>query len=449
MNFFESWGFYFTNIFDATGIIQTFIYAAILVIIDFKKELSVKNILITIIKFIGCYTSFTFFSSFAFALESLTRTYGMMMTIIPAVTIGLYIILFVKDNWLYKFIKFSLVLASVLVSSLICRDLGIVAGKLSGDDFISVVCARSLPSLLCIPIAYIMHRFDISKYKSVSLPLLISFICIAYLLVITSLVETMVIRSHEFNLGVYYLFTFIYVISLFVLVVLYFSSYYLVKTQNNLIKSEINTTLAEAKLDAIKVSSYNLEELHKVRHDLKNHFSYISALLEEEKVDDAKNYLKELNEENKDILESFSCANELINSIINLELSKAQLMKIKMDVKAIVPITLPFKDSDLVSLLTNLIDNAIENHDNSNKLPIKVHISMYQDYLRILVANKVKDDDVQKARVLKTSKSRLHGYGTKIIKHISRKYSGYTTFSIESNNTFVADCLISTNIEKE
>lgn len=314
-----------------------------------------------------------------------------MMTIIPAVTIGLYIIFFVKDNWLYKFIKFSLVLASVLVSNLICRDLGIVAGKLSGDDFASVVCARSLPSLLCIPIAYIMHRFDISKYKSVSLPLLISFIGIAYLLVTASLVETVVIRTNQFELGVYYLFTFIYVISLFVLVVLYFSSYYLVKTQNNLIESEINITLAEAKLDAIKVSSYNLEELHKVRHDLKNHFSYISNLLEEDKVGDAKNYLKELNEENKEILESFSCANELINSIINLELSKAKLMKIKMDVKAIVPITLPFKDSDLVSLLTNLIDNAIENHDNSKKLPVKVNISMYQDYLRIVVANKVKD----------------------------------------------------------
>ena len=113
-----------------------------------------------------------------------------------------------------------------------------------------------------------------------------------------------------------------------------------------------------------------------------------------------------------------------------------------------VPPLLPFKDNDLVSLITNMIDNAIENYYSEKEDKITVRIIKQNDFIRFIVSNPI---DISKANIknlTKTSKvGRGHGYGTKIIKNIASAYNGYVDFGIEDNR-FICDAVLNLNIKE-
>ena len=112
------------------------------------------------------------------------------------------------------------------------------------------------------------------------------------------------------------------------------------------------------------------------------------------------------------------------------------------------PPSLPFQDIDLVSLLTNMIDNAIENYYDENKKPITVRIMKQNDFIRFLVANPVNMKNINPRSLTTTKKTgRGHGYGTKIIKNIASAYNGYVDFSVQ-DNSFICDAVLNLNIKE-
>ena len=199
---------------------------------------------------------------------------------------------------------------------------------------------------------------------------------------------------------------------------------------------------------SIAIDQSNREELEKLRHDIKNQFSYVDILLQQGNNEEARKYIGDYLNTSNPVLNSFSCSNKVINSIINLELTKAKIKKIKIDVKVVVPPALPFQDIDLVSLLTNMIDNAIENYCSEEKSPIVVRIMKQNDFIRFIVSNPVNLEKINLRSLTKTSKiGRGHGYGTKIIKNIASAYNGYVDFSIEESN-FVCDAVLNLNTKE-
>ena len=171
-------------------------------------------------------------------------------------------------------------------------------------------------------------------------------------------------------------------------------------------------------------------------------------MLQQGQNQEARQYIEEYVNNSNPVLNSFSCSNKVINSIINLELTKAKIKKIKIDVKVVVPPALPFKDIDLVSLLTNMIDNAIENYHSDDKEPITVRIMKQNDFIRFIVSNPVNLDKVNVRSLTKTSKvGRGHGYGTKIIKNIAVAYNGYVDFNIEDKH-FICDAVLNLNTKE-
>ena len=200
---------------------------------------------------------------------------------------------------------------------------------------------------------------------------------------------------------------------------------------------------------SIAIDQTNREELEKLRHDIKNQFSYLDVMLQQGQNEEAKRYVDDYLNNSNPVLHSFSCSNKVINSIINLELTKAKIKKIKIDVKVVVPPALPFKDIDLVSLLTNMIDNALENYYSENKEPITVRIMKQNDFIRIIVSNPINVEKVNLRALTKTSKvGRGHGYGTKIIKNIADAYNGGVDFSVEDNR-FICDAILNLNVEEQ
>lgn len=116
----------------------------------------------------------------------------------------------------------------------------------------------------------------------------------------------------------------------------------------------------------------------------------------------------------------------LVNSILASKFSYASTLHIQTDGNLVIPAVLPLEDTDLCSLLTNLLDNAIEGcgrlaENQSKWLQLVMHLR--GDYLVLTVKNTAV---FSKAGNRRTSKAEPleHGYGTQIIHEIIEKYHG-------------------------
>lgn len=106
------------------------------------------------------------------------------------------------------------------------------------------------------------------------------------------------------------------------------------------------------------------------------------------------------------------------------------------------------KDSDIVSLIGNIMDNAIEaldKEDEKNKL-IKLKIERVNNFIKINEENYTSTLISIKNNEIQTSKNdkKFHGFGLKSIKYIANKYNGDISLKIE-NNEFCLMILIPLN----
>ncbi len=225
------------------------------------------------------------------------------------------------------------------------------------------------------------------------------------------------------------LYSFLLVISFLCYAIFYIS----VKSYNHLIDYQVKAIKAESEVDQLKISKSQYEELHRIRHELKNQMSLLETLFKEKKYDEMNEYFSDICEKVHVEIDYIDSGNSIVNSILNMELSKAKGLNIPFHTHLSIRDNLNIDPRDLTSLLTNLIDNALEAECRcSCQDPINLHMVIQDDYLFIKVTNTVLKDAQNNPLSLTSAKAdrKNHGYGTKIIKSICEKYNGYSKFSL-------------------
>ena len=445
----EAFAFYYTRILDATTFIAYFFVALGFAILLLERPFNKKNIIKAAIAFVGSYAVCILFSSLMFSLANLTRNQYTLQIIfalsIPIIT-GVFCLVFVKSiRKLHKFIKISILISSVAVVEVLSKNTGFFIGNVSNNIQFLVSIARALPYLLFTVVCVLLNFIDINRYRNLSSEMVTIVTALSALLLVAAIYEQ-ASMSQETSTTV--LLSLLDVVLLFILNFSYYATYKNIEHRHRITNLEVQKTLEDAERMSIAIDQTNREELEKLRHDIKNQFSYLDVMLQQGQDQEARQYIAEYINNSNPVLNSFSCSNNVINSIINLELTKAKIKKIKIDIKVVVPPALPFQDIDLVSLLTNMIDNAIENYYSENKEPITVRIMKQNDFIRFIVSNPVNLEKVNLRSLTKTSKAgRGHGYGTKIIKNIAVAYNGYVDFNIEANH-FICDAVLNLNTKE-
>ena len=185
------------------------------------------------------------------------------------------------------------------------------------------------------------------------------------------------------------------------------------------------------------------KELHSMRHELRNHFTAMNIMLREKQYDRLSEYFEEILGQNTMVLDAFYCAHPLVSALISNAITTSSAAGIKLQAVAAVPENLPIADSDLFSLLSNIISNAVEGCQRSGSDTVKLSLHTEKDYLFISATNAVDDDFLLKnPRLLSTKTNKEgHGYGVPIIRKIAEKYNGCATFSVEAG-TFSADVML-------
>ncbi len=169
------------------------------------------------------------------------------------------------------------------------------------------------------------------------------------------------------------------------------------------------------------------------RHDMRHHFALLQGLASKEHIEGIKEYLRTAQSDMDAITPLRFCENETVNLILSAFATKAKQGSILLTVDAKLPDSLPFSDTELCSLLSNALENAIhacEQIPDSNKRIIQLRVYSKNTKLCIDIRNSYQAEPVfQKG--LPISKEQGHGFGTKSMVHIVEKHGGVFQFSVK------------------
>ena len=446
-NFADAFVFYYSRILDATTFIAYFFVAAGLTILLWERPTTKKNIIKMAITFVVSYATCILFASVMFSLANLTHNQYAMQIIFALslpIIVGVFCLIFARSRKLHRFIKTAILISSVGVVEVLSKNFGFFVGNMTNNLF-ALVVARAIPYMFFTGVCLLLNFININRYRNLSSEM-VTIVTVLSALLLTAAIYEQASMTQDTSTTV--LLSILDIVLLFILNFSYYATYKNIEHRHKITNLEVQKTLEDAERMTIAIDQTNREELEKLRHDIKNQFSYVDVMLQQGKNEDAKKYVEDYLNTSNPVLNSFSCSNNVINSIINLELTKAKIKKIKIDVKVVVPPSLPFKDIDLVSLLTNMIDNALENYYSEGKDTIIVRIMKQNDFIRFIVSNPIDMAKVNPRALTRTSKvGRGHGYGTKIIKNIANAYNGYVDFNIEDNR-FICDAVLNLNVKE-
>lgn len=204
-------------------------------------------------------------------------------------------------------------------------------------------------------------------------------------------------------------------------------------TESSHANISLHRALAESHTQLTRYRSYaDLEEqLSRERHELKNRYFYIQMLLKEKRYDDLENFIRR----QTDIeLEAPSCivtGNVLVDYILTKKVEEAKQKHIQSLVNASLPADTVIDEEHACTILLNLLDNAIEASEREDQRDIRVTLRGINDYLLIKVANRTRENPLERNPQLMTMKKEpeKHGFGLKIVKRILKRHNGI--FNIE------------------
>lgn len=233
----------------------------------------------------------------------------------------------------------------------------------------------------------------------------------------------------------------------------YLMTYALCKEQKQVLQLSSEIQLKEGAGHLLAVSDHSLKELRNIKHNINNQYAYMRMLLQSKDYEGLEHYFDEvLGTFSKSFISYIDCGNRELNAIINLEKAKAEERNISFDLKILVPQKLNISELDLCNILTNIMDNAIENCrvKEGEEAVVTVAMSIKGDYLFGRITNPTENgkDFLQKPIVTSKKEKRLHGKGINIVKQIVRRYNGHYSHKIE-NGQFIVEFLLDNHVKNE
>lgn len=197
----------------------------------------------------------------------------------------------------------------------------------------------------------------------------------------------------------------------------------------------------------IKHVKSEYETIRKIRHDVKGSYVAVYNLLKESKGEAAMKYI-EKNVATMSLTQTFiTTNNDIVNAVVNTKASVAKSLGIQVTCLSVSNFS-GIDDIDLCNLLGNILDNAITACAKCDAKNKEIYLKITADELKynFNLKNSVMESVLNENPKLTTTKidKQEHGYGTKIIQDISRKYRGNCDY-YEEDSLFCCDVSLRKN----
>ncbi|MCM1065154.1 MAG: GHKL domain-containing protein [Eubacterium sp.] len=346
------------------------------------------------------------------------------------------IVLILIANYLYAaelrmclFFIFFYEEAVALWEFIISAGLGVL---FRSDRFLNVKSHEHIAAVWIVRLFMLGIAFFITKShqgKNKQLPRIITGIAIAGLLgvILLSVQNTITISDDQLT-------TFTIFSMLIPIAILFFNlnrQYEMVKTIMQLEKEK--AALLEHDYQTLK-NTYAANA--KLFHDFQNHIDVVYHYLLKDSTTEAVRYIENLRSPTKGIAQTIWIGDEAVDYLINSKIAIAISQNIQVNTNIEFPRHTNIKSLDLVAILGNLLDNALEAVSNAedNLQFINLTIRRINDMLVIKAENgcsaapAVTDGSLQTSKTDKT----LHGWGLQSVRTAAERYDG--TIETEYNN---------------
>lgn len=185
-----------------------------------------------------------------------------------------------------------------------------------------------------------------------------------------------------------------------------------------------------------------ISEAKQNRHDLRHHNTIIAEYLTAGDLEGAMGYLNQYNNSIAETSLQMYCENPTVNMLLRVYNRRASESGVRFEIFAQIPEVMPLTDTELGTLLSNLLENAIEACEKCEEgdQSLVFVAKTVDDNLELELQNSV-CGTVNFVDGLPISTKNGGGTGTKSIRRIVEKYDGMLRFQ-QKEQTFVTQVLL-------
>lgn len=337
--------------------------------------------------------------------------------------IMLLVILLIYSYYVYEGNLLNKILTIVLINLNIILISGLCMFVLSTQPIDQIVYNKNdvfYNASLFIKVIWLIEYMYLKKYYTGEFKLskkVWGFIIVVLLM----LIGLIVIVTNELLYGDITIKTalYAYIVSLLVVVLIYYVCLKMTEYYNKLLDQKIRLESLKYEETIIKVANQKSEEYNKILHDYKNLIGFLKDIKINEEV--KKDILAHIDLKNQ--RELIHTNNAVFNYALNNAMAKADEMGIDFHGTYPSVIAEGISSYDLLSLLSNLFDNAIEASQKADIKEIVYKIECNEYNFIVRVKNTYEESCFNNFETTKNDKNK-HGLGLNIIKEIVDKYHG-------------------------
>lgn len=176
-------------------------------------------------------------------------------------------------------------------------------------------------------------------------------------------------------------------------------------------------------------------------HDAKNHLAAMQALNTDSLIN---GYITKLSDQLEHYSRNCHSGNKLLDVIINRYVVECEQEGITFDYDVKLYNLSDVEDVDLVSILGNLMNNAVEAAKQTSEKKIYLETTQRNRYHVLLIRNSSLPPKKDNGRLISSKIDRsLHGFGLKSVANTLRRYHGDLQWDYDdTNNTFTMTVMI-------
>lgn len=210
----------------------------------------------------------------------------------------------------------------------------------------------------------------------------------------------------------------------------------IVERETKMHENKVFQIQAKNQLEMYRSISENFDNQKRKTHEYKNQISCIESLLDKKQYSKLDEYVKKIYGSLNNEPDAINTNNVIVNAILNTKYQEADSKGIVFVFRVNDLSELKMKDEDVVTILANLLNNAIEACETcEDKKVIKFKFVKENDIIIIAVKNTFNYDVIYEngeIKSTKTSSLNEHGVGIKNVLKIIEKYGG--SYVIEDKN---------------
>lgn len=420
----------------AVNLVQQFLFIGFLYLFFDKPESKIKRVLPLCLTTILLFVLSTVFTTF------IDNQYSFIDPIIVVSIMLIYSLLFLKGKITLRII---IPIAIVALYAIVVYSIQFIISSLGQSDFEETLI-QSTPfrylylftgNFVFSLLLFIILRLGRGKLSITNISDILSFIVIPLISCIISITTLSVFESIAFSKEIQLRFAVI-IFGIALMTAIFWFLFFRI-SKDSRVKSDLLLSRQREEMyrESVISSGEQIRQMSEIKHDMKNDLKSIYRLIENNQYDEAKRLCAECSEGIEKVYTPINTDNPTLNAILNVEIEKAQRNNISFSYT--VTDSLRFVSStDVVSIIGNLCDNAIEYLSTIDKSQRKMslEITVRNDYRIIICRNTILSSVLSVNPDMKTTKGdeTLHGKGLNILRSIADKYNGTIGYREENNN---------------